>query len=317
MLARLINDILDFCKIEAGLLDFDINEIQTVHFLEEMDTIFNSKCAQKRRPFQIEILTPLPDTFCSDEMRIKQILLNLLCNALKHTEDGPLILKISYDEKLSLFYFEVIDTGGGILAHQQKDIFEKFKQLHKDKPGSGLGLPLSLNLARGLQGDLILKYSEAHKGSCFQASIKNQQPPVKLGVEARCHNADALMPCLKGRRLMIVDDLADNIRLLECILGPTEAFIDSTTSVQVALKKFQTSSFDLILLDLIMPEMDGFQALDLFRSAGFTGEVWAVYANAMKTQKKDCLKAGFSQHISKPIQRKGFYKKLQQWVDTK
>ena len=99
-------------------------------------------------------------------------------------------------------------------------------------------------------------------------------------------------------------------------MRPTQALVDSTTSAQEALLKVQAQCYDLILLDLMMPEMDGFKVLDLLKTSGFSGEVWAVSAHALKTQKKECLEAGFSQHISKPIQRKSFYKKLQQLPQT-
>ncbi len=313
MLERLINDILDFSKVEAGKLDYDVAPINCCHFIDELEVTFKAICADKKLLFHKDILTTLPDYFYSDGVRIKQVLMNLVCNAVKHTVNGGLVLKISYSEPNSLLYFDLIDSGAGIPFHSQADIFQMFKQLNKDSPGCGLGLPLSRNLARGLEGDLKLVRSRPHEGSWFRVEIKNQKNLQNL---ARLNPEIIQKPCvnppqMNAWKILVVDDLIDNVRLLDCILRPTKAIVEGTTSASEALQKVKTFKYDLILLDLMMPEMNGFKALDQLRALGFCGEIWAVSAHAMKSDITESLQAGFSQHISKPIDRQDFYQKLQ------
>ena len=313
MLARLINDILDFSKIEAGKMDFNVGLIKTCPFIDELENLFKTKCSEKSLTFRKEILTWLPQYFYSDEVRIKQILMNLVCNSLKYTDKGGVILKLSYNQTNSLLHFDVIDTGEGIPLNLQSNVFQMFKQLHKDKPGSGLGLSLSRNLARGLEGDLKLVLSKPGGGTWFRAEIKNQMTfqRSQLVPSACSSTVSHSPPDMTGWKVLIVDDLIDNIRLLECILRPTKAILDSTTSSKKALQKVQACKYDLVLLDLIMPEMNGFKTLEKLSELHFSGQIWAVSAHAMTKDIKRCLEAGFSQHISKPIQRADFYQKLQ------
>ncbi len=313
MLARLINDILDFSKVEAGQMEFAVGSINCCHLLDEIEVLLKAKCTEKNLYYQKDILTSLPQYFYSDEVRIKQVLQNVICNAVKNTDAGGITIKVSYSQAHSLLSFDVIDSGAGIPIGRQADIFQVFKQLHKDKPGSGLGLPLSRDLARGLKGDLKLVRSQPGEGSWFRAEIKNQIA-FHQGDHAT-HAIDvARSPCppnLTGWNVLVVDDLIDNVRLLKCILGPTQASVDMTTSSQQALEKIKTVNYDLILLDLIMPEMNGFKTLEKLREQGFSGKVWAVSAHAMPKDIRHCLDAGFEQHISKPIQRMDFYQRLQ------
>ncbi len=313
MLGRLINDILDFSKIEAGQMEFSVGPINCCHFLDEIEVLLKSKCSEKNLLFHKDILTSLPHCFFSDEVRIKQVLMNLICNAVKNTEKGGLVLKVSYSQANSLLYFDVIDSGQGIPLNCQSDIFQTYMQVHKDKPGSGLGLPLARSLARSLEGDLKLIKSRPGEGSWFRAEIKNQKSFQNHASSSQENDAIPLHgpPDLRGWKVLVVDDLIDNIRLLECILKRTEAYVDSTTSSLEAIEKVQFVKYDLILLDLMMPEMDGFETLKKLRAAGFLGPVWAVSAHAMAKDISQCLEAGFAQHISKPLQRLDFYQHLQ------
>ena len=316
MLARLISDILDFSKVEAGQMEFAVGSIHCCHFLEEVEILLNKKCSEKNLLFHVDILSQLPQFFYSDEIRIKQVLMNLICNAVKHTESGRIILKVCYSEANSLLYFDLVDSGEGIPLDRQSDIFQVYTQLHKDKPGSGLGLPLARNLARSLEGDLKLVRSRPGEGSWFRAEIKNQ-----LAFHQEGQPTHQFRPCpptshpnLSGWKVLVVDDLIDNVRLLECILKPTQALVDSTTSSIEALEKIKTVNYDLILLDLMMPEMNGFKTLKKFQELGFSGKIWAVSAHAMPKDINHCLESGFAEHISKPIQRMDFYQRLQTFL---
>lgn len=313
MLSRLIGDILDFSKVEAGQMQFAVGPINCRHFLDEVEILLNKKCTEKNLLFHTDVLSSLPQFFYSDEIRIKQILMNLACNAIKHTESGGIILKVCYSEPNSLLYFDLIDSGEGIPLDRQTDIFQVYTQLHKDSPGSGLGLPLARNLARSLEGDLKLVRSRPGEGSWFRAEIKNQlafyQQSLPTPQLRSCPTSGK--PNLSGCKVLVVDDLIDNVHLLECILKPTQAQVDSTTSSYEALKKIQNNKYDLILLDLMMPEMNGFQTLEKFQEVGFTGKIWAVSAHAMPKDISQCLELGFTQHIAKPIQRMDFYQRLQ------
>jgi signal transduction histidine kinase/CheY-like chemotaxis protein len=318
VLARLINDILDISKIEAGKLDFDIAPIPSLEFAKDLETNFQAKCTEKALVFHLDLLTALPEYFYSDEVRIKQILLNLVSNAIKHTDTGGLILKMSYNEANNLLTFDVVDSGEGISPDLHGEIFELFKQLHKGKPGTGLGLALSRNLARGLEGDLKLVRSRPGEGTWFRVEIKNQRDKAVVGHTQERHVPEKVpAPDLTGWKILIVDDLIDNIRLLEAILRPTKAITDATISAKQAVQKVKSMKYDLILLDLLMPEQDGFKTLDQLREAGHIGEVWAVSAHAMKTDVIDCTQAGFNEHVSKPIPRNEFYQKLKRLTDSK
>lgn len=309
-LERLIADILDLSRIESGNFEYAIHPIQTADFLKNLSIEASAKCQEKGLPCEIIPSNSLPPSFLSDEVRLKQILMNLICNSAKYTSRGSVRVNIGFDNSSQNLLFDIIDTGEGIPLEQQQRIFDVFKQgSNRSKPGTGLGLPLSRKLARGLGGDVTLIHSRPKEGAWFQVKIPKSQvattptPPSHWGTPTE-------PPDLSTWKILIIDDLEDNIKLLESILKPTHAVVESTTSAAESIKKLARTRYDLILVDLHMPEMDGFETLRRARESGCDSHIWAVSASAMQKDLMETQAAGFGAHVTKPIRRHEFYQKL-------
>jgi CheY-like chemotaxis protein len=278
----------------------DLEMVTTAVFLKDLKDYFQIKCIENDLIFHMDVLTPLPEFVLTDPRRINQIFHNLISNSIRHTIKGGILLKVSYSDLSQLLYFDVIDSGEGIPEKFQPSIFDVFQinSPHK-KFGCGLGLPLSRDTARALKGDLKLLRSFPGEGAWFRLEVKNQAAEKAVSP-----------PYLESWKIMLVDDLVDNLRSLEVILKPTKAIIDSTTSPAEAVQNLREKPYDLFLVDLQMPEMDGFETLAAARQAGFKGEIWAVSAYATKSDMVRCHEAGFAEHISKPTLRSDLYDKL-------
>lgn len=312
LLSRVINDILDFSKIESGKLEFDVNQIPTAELLRDISDTFKFRANEKGLNFKINVDENVPEYFYSDDLRVKQILLNLLTNAFKHTDRGAITMTVASSDNQKNLIFDIEDTGDGIPADFQNRIFEPFEQAVINKGGTGLGLALAKLFSELLHGELTLVSSELGKGSHFRLTIANdiesldKSRPLTLSPIANPLNP----PQLADKNILVVDDNEDNLLVLELLLKDTQAKLTFANSGEEALKEIDHQDFDLVLMDLQMPDMDGFATLTKMREKNFDKDVWAVSAYAMKEDVRRSRAAGFSFHISKPIQTGDLYRRL-------
>ncbi|MFT4925421.1 MAG: putative ATPase/signal transduction histidine kinase/DNA-binding response OmpR family regulator [Phenylobacterium sp.] len=323
-LLLLINDILDFSKIEAGQLLVEMLDVNIIEMLTNLESLTNGMVKSKAIDFTIDLELPLPDVISTDSTRLNQILLNLLSNAVKFTEVGGVTLKVfTLGEQL---IFEVSDTGVGIKKESIGALFFAFEQADKTVQrkygGTGLGLTISKSLAQMLGGDIVAK-SELGSGSTFTVTIDLntvEQTQTINSLEALQDYRSAIVGAsntpvsqLDGN-ILVAEDQPENLQLIVKILEKMGLSVTGTANGKEAFEAYLTDDFDLILLDIQMPIMDGLETLDMLTSISNSTPVIALTANAMKHEVDEYLRIGFDDHLAKPIERKTFISKISHYL---
>ncbi|MHC5114574.1 MAG: PAS domain S-box protein [Planctomycetota bacterium] len=309
-LLALLNDILDLSKIEAGQLAVEWSPCDPAAALEAVAATMRGQANEKAVSLGVEHEAALPHLVRTDPVRLKQILTNLVSNAIKFTNEGSVTLRL-FAEADEL-RFQVIDTGIGIAAEELEHIFLPFTQgdseLHLRRAGTGLGLDISQRLA-GLLGGSLHVQSEPGSGSVFELRL-----PIEL-VDAEDvseltpggRSGDGTnAPELVGRRVAVVDDNPDNRNIVQFILERSGASVHVATNGGAALHMILQAKelgepFDLILMDIQMPIMDGYEATRRLRQSGVETPIVALTANAMVGDEQRCLEQGCNAYVSKPI----------------
>jgi signal transduction histidine kinase/ActR/RegA family two-component response regulator len=325
-LLRIIDDILDISKVEAGKVELEITEIDLRELLREMKMFAHGRAANKDVQFKIIIQDPLPRFIKSDPTRLSQILSNLIGNAIKFTSSGFVSLTVSKSDTHQSVSFEIADSGIGISPAQANILFQPFTQADASHTrqfgGTGLGLALSRTLARRLGGDLVLMESELGKGSTFLVTIEcvsaDAGPKFKDLLDQEGENKIQVFDvtsidfseALKGREILLVEDSTDIQVLMKRFLEGAGAVISIANNGEECVQVAENKCFDVILMDVQMPVKDGCQATSELRAEGYKGLIVALTANAMKEERDRCLAAGFDAHLSKPIRRHDLIQKL-------
>lgn len=313
-LLNIIDDILDISKVEAGQIKIRKEFIQTVELLQDLKSILKLKAENKNISIEVNITGKLPTTFFSDNTRLRQIILNICGNAIKFTKEGKVSIESFFkDNKI---YFRITDTGLGIESSQLDKLFKPFSQVDSSNTrefgGTGLGLALSRKLARALGGDLILEKTMVRKGSTFLIYIDTGIIEEKdLTVTRLAENEPQDKPVkilqlpdsMKNKNILLVDDSPDNRLLISFMLKKMGLTVDTAVDGRDALQKVFDQDYDLILMDLQMPNMGGYEAVMQLRKSGYTKPVIALTAHAMKDEKDKCLANGFSAYLTKPIDK--------------
>ena len=353
-LLHLINDVLDLAKVESGKLDVNPQVVELQDVQDFIERQFYPIASQKNVEFTVEMEASLSDTFYTDEQRLQQILKNLLSNAFKFTEIGSVSLVVrkvikDVSEKFleneareqSMLAFSVIDTGIGIDRDKQESIFDAFKQADgttsRQYGGSGLGLSISREMAQ-LLGGYIEVTSKKGKGSTFTLYLPYFQTTNKIvGNSAMEEVAISLyedgplkdmedrinqqgISSLKNKKVLIVDDDIRNVYALTIALEKYEMDIIVAENGREGIEVLQENrDTDLILMDIMMPEMDGFEAMRLIRQMTEfqTVPIIALTAKAMKRSREECLDAGATDYISKPINLEQLFSLMQVWLYRK
>ncbi len=311
-LSGIINDILDLSKVEAGHLTLEYAECSPEDVAQDVISLLRVRAKEKGLVLEYSHDNASAENMVTDALRMRQVLLNLISNAIKFTPHGTVRLK-SYgcesDDGKPAICFEVCDTGIGIPLEHQSRVFEMFVQgdgsMARRFGGTGLGLSLSRRLARALGGDVQLLSSEVGKGSTFlvkfvdQKEIKTVQSYFKKE-EAREPGADAL----NGLRILVVDDSPDNQSLIWHYLTKRGALVESAENGLIGYKKALRENFDLVLMDIQMPEMDGYTATQRLREAGYQKPIVALTAHVLSDVRQKCLNVGCTSHLPKPINPK-------------
>ncbi|NMC19827.1 MAG: response regulator [Thermogutta sp.] len=325
-LLRVVNDLLDIARIEAGQLAVEAQSFSPTCLAADVLSLLRVKADAKGLPLLLEARPPLPRLIRSDPFRLRQILINLVGNAIKFTDSGSvrLILKaVTSDEGECRLEFDVIDTGIGIPSDLLERIFEPFYQVDggaaKRYGGTGLGLAISRNLARRLGGE-IHAVSESGFGSNFRLTLPvgkrselEWETSPTLDLEAAPGSEweiarEAEAPLRLTARVLLAEDAPDTRRLFVHILQGTGVEVETaengTQAVRAALQSQRESRpFDCVLMDMQMPEMDGYQAVHVLRESGYNSPIIALTANAEPGDRSRCLQAGCDGFAAKPLSK--------------
>ncbi len=323
-LLTIINDILDLSKIEAGKMDIENIKCSPCQVVSDVVSLMLHRAEGKNLTIEAVYEGALPKTISSDPTRLRQVLVNLVGNAIKFTEHGGvrIVSKMSDppDAESPHIQFDVIDTGIGMTQEQQSKLFHAFAQADTSTTrkfgGTGLGLTISRRLAQMLGGDIAAK-STPGQGSCFTVTIATG--PL-TGVPMEHVTLDALKPETQAPatpivsnnqingRILLAEDGPDNQRLISFVLRKAGATVEIAENGRIAYEKAMAASragqpFGVILMDMQMPELDGYSATRLLRRDGYTGPIIALTAHAMDGDRDKCLDAGCNDFATKPINK--------------
>ncbi len=318
-LLQIINDILDLSKVEAGCLRLECVECRPHQIIGDVISLMRPQALAKDLDLRVEYLGTIPRTVKTDPTRFKQALVNLVSNAVKFTPSGNVTLQVKHSEESGspMLCIDVVDTGIGIPKDRIEAIFEPFSQADSSTTrlygGTGLGLTITRRLAELLGGSVSV-VSEVDRGSVFTLRIAAgpldvspiEQPVEELKSPSGIKSGSAGISL--NYRILLVEDGEDNRRLITFILQKAGAVVHTAENGREGLDRAlqadrEGSPFDLILMDMQMPVMDGYQATRSLRERGYTRPILALTAHAMTGDRKKCLEAGCDDYIVKPIDR--------------
>jgi len=316
---EVINDILDLSKIESDKLNVEIMIVPLDGILKEIDRLMSMYAVDSGLSFRLEYDFPLPRWIKTDPTRLKQILINLCSNAIKFTEQGGVRLCASCHPESGDISFSVIDSGIGIQTDKIDQLFDSFTQADASTTrrfgGSGLGLNISRRLAQMLGGNISVA-SELGKGSCFVATIAADKSSFQDMVDSESSLQVSMAQLLESQvveekslkgRVLLAEDNVDNQRLVEHYLNRLGVDVTIVDNGQLAVEHALKGGFDLVLMDMQMPVMDGPEATGILRQTGCDIPIVALTANVGQDDKERCLGAGCNDFLSKPIDRRHFY----------
>ncbi len=341
-LLAIINDILDLSKIEAGKMTVERLPTSPAQIISEVESMMRVRAQEKSLPFKVELTSPIPAEIETDPTRVKQMLINLVGNAIKFTESGSVSLKaeIGATPQQATLVFRVTDTGIGMTPEQCETIFDAFSQADTSTTrrfgGTGLGLAISRRFAQLLNGDIGVE-SEVGRGSTFTVRFNVgsivDSPMVeslRLAPEGSATDSDAddsrgtetiadSKPIdLTGMRVLLAEDGPDNQRLIGFFLRHAGAEVEIAENGKQASELARSTMngdrrFDVILMDMQMPILDGYDATRELRQAGYDKPIIALTAHAMASDRQQCLDAGCDDFASKPIDRIALLALVERW----
>jgi PAS domain S-box-containing protein len=313
-LLELINDILDLAKVEAGRLEVERIACAPHAVVREVVEVLNVRAQEKGIELRFDCASPIPETVESDPVRLRQIVTNLVGNAIKFTEKGGVtVLLAMRDEGAgSRLAIDVVDSGIGIPAHKLESVFDPFTQAESSTTrkygGTGLGLTISRRFARALGGDITVS-SEMGKGSVFMVRVDPGKldgvpmlsPDEVMAATAQVAEAANEAWVFTRGRVLVVDDGAENRELVRLVLEEAGLEVAEAENGKVGAERALSEAFDVVLMDVQMPVMDGTTATRLLRSRGMDKPIYALTANAMKGFEAELNDAGFTGHMTKPV----------------
>lgn len=360
-LLSVVNDILDFSKLEAGRMEFELTECSPGRVVNEVASLFRERARLKGLTLEVQALTPLPESIQSDPTRLRQILLNLLGNAIKFTHTGSIKVMVQYwdsgddrSQPKGLLPSEsppsgslssgahlsiaIQDSGIGIDPARIGALFQPFTQAAVSTSrlfgGTGLGLVISRRLARLLGGDIQV-ISDGKTGSTFTLTIKTNRASTLKRYDFQGHESlgDELTddlsisplihtPLLRlDASILLAEDTPDSRVLLKTLLKKVGARVTEAENGRQALKKGleawrMGTPYQVILMDMQMPEMDGFEATTRLRTEGYPGAIVALTAFATAGERERCLKAGCNVYLTKPVDRDKLFEVIQSYTPT-
>ncbi|GAK52024.1 putative Histidine kinase [Candidatus Moduliflexus flocculans] len=326
-LLKLINDVLDLSKIEAGRMMLTENEFDVYHLLGELKNMFFLRAQEKRLRLSVEIPATIPRYFQADEVKLRQIIINLLNNAIKFTTHGGIAIRVSMKDasmtEASRLIFEIEDTGPGISLEEQEQMFDAFIQTAAGRAireGTGLGLSISRKFAQLMGGHLSVR-SRPGEGATFTVNVIAR--PVNLRHEAVKQPAEqyvlAVEPGQPTYRLLIVDDHADNRLVLAQLLTPLGFEIREAEHGRDALQIWRGWKPHLIWMDLRMPVMDGYTAIRRIKRTkqGKQTVIIAMTADVVEENREEIFATGCNDYVGKPFQEQEIFHLLEKHLGLK
>ncbi|MDR0315646.1 MAG: response regulator, partial [Treponema sp.] len=325
LLLNIINDILDLSKIEAGKLELMPVNYEVASLINDTIHLNAMRFDSKPINFELQVDENIPSILFGDELRIKQILNNLLSNAFKYTDSGEIVLSAAAeyvrqeDATQVTLVFRVSDTGQGMTKEQVNKLFTEYTRFYTEAnrtiEGTGLGLNITSHLVRMMGGEIFVE-SEQGKGSMF--TIRLPQGFVNSGVLGRetaenfrqhfgaktqiKKTPQIVRDYMPYGRILVVDDVETNLYVVRGLLAPYGLSTETASSGFEAIEKIKDgNSYDIVFMDHFMPKMDGIEAAQIIRSLGYTRPIVMLTANALSGQAEIFLKNGFDDFISKPI----------------
>ncbi len=316
-LLALLDDMLDLSLIEADKLTVTRQAVDVQKTIDDVRSLMNVRAADEGIPLVFELKTAIPQTITADRVRLRQILVNLIGNAIKFTDEGEVRVSVSLDAEQALLLFDVSDTGIGMTSEQMERIFQPFTQASPETAqrfgGTGLGLTISKRLADAMGGSIHVT-SQAGQGSCFTLSLPVTDAQRKHLARPRAaspvRQPTGHEPRLKiDARILLADDRRDVWRVGKFFLESCGAKVtvveDGRQAVDTALQADANGQpFSLILMDMQMPIMNGIDAVQELRANGFDQPIIALTANAMEGDRQACLSVGCTEYLTKPIDGK-------------
>jgi PAS domain S-box-containing protein len=328
-LLQLINDILDISKIEAGQMQVESIPFSPHQMFAEIVSALRVSAENKGISLEYRWDSGVPEVIHSDPHRLKQLLMNLINNAIKFTDEGSVLLIAKLENvKLEAYLrMEVHDTGIGIPADKLDSIFMPFVQadstVTRKYGGTGLGLAISRRLAQALGGELTAE-STSGRGSIFTAAVSagdlrnvriSEQPPLSQPGDVR-RATSTIGEQLDGLRILLVDDSETNCKLIRLFLARAKAIVETARDGSLAVHAVKRGQFDIILMDMQMPVMDGYTATRQIRAYGYNGPIIALTAQAMKGDQEKCEAAGCSGYLSKPVDMDSLIRVVRRSIET-
>ncbi len=330
-LLAILNDILDLSKIEAGKMTLERAPTSPSQLVVDVTSLMRIPALEKGLRFEVKYVDAVPEWIVSDPGRVRQILLNLVGNAIKFTETGGIRLIVRHRAGSQELVFEVADTGIGMSASEVAHLFQPFSQADASTTrrfgGTGLGLAICKRLAEALDGSLTVE-SPAGRGSTFILTLDTGPLEgvalVEGLTEAVNHGprTDPAPPMRVRARVLLAEDGEDNQKLLATILRRAGCEITIAENGRVAVEQALQAlsdgrSFDVILMDMQMPELDGYGATRLLRARGYRDPIVALTAHAMEGDRERSLAAGCDDYVTKPVKRELLLDRIAKWTTSR
>ncbi len=327
-LLSIINGILDFSKIESGKMDLIPVEYGFASVMNDIVNMTMKKAQDKGLEYILNVSEDIPSVLRGDEIRVRQVMLNLINNAIKYTPEGNVAVNVSFDRSTQFLCVVVRDTGIGIKDEDLDKLFGSFERLEEDRnrniEGTGLGLNIALSLVRMMDGTIRVN-SAYGKGTEFTAMMKQEiVDPTPIGnlaqnISRLQEHADEYKPALvaPSAGILIVDDNEMNLEVIGSLLEETRIKVTTAGSGKECIRLLKENSFDLVLLDQMMPEMSGTKTLEVIREEHLADDtpVIALTADAIVGARESYISEGFTDYLSKPVMYADLENILRKYID--
>ena len=317
----IVNDVLDYSKIEAGKLELEYSNYNIKDLLESVFELIRPLASEKKLGFTYLVQESVPHSLHSDPARIRQILLNFLSNSIKFTDKGSVTLFVKDDvvQNAQMLRFEVVDTGMGISDESKNRLFREFSQVDgsysRRFAGTGLGLAICRRLTDMMKGQIGVQ-SELGKGSTFWFSV-----PLIAATEAVLEKSALIDANIshRGATLLLVEDNPTNQMIAEAFLKQSGHHVDVVDNGRKAVEAVKAKNYDAVFMDIAMPEMDGLAATKAIRALPDKKKlpIIAMTAHAMRGDREECLAAGMNDYITKPLSREALQQRVAFWTKPK